>query len=253
MAGQIKRVLSIDWDYFQDVTKKQIINYPDGNETLGELNNLVWAVRYSDMYPNFDPREISINKKLYDEMMNIIKFQTKGTPARIAESHAQCYNFIKYEFNPGDIIELYNVDLHHDLFNDNEEEMNCGNWILYLMKSYEVYLSWFNRSVSLEAYKLSKKNKDMRMYTDSLDEIKHTLFDAVFLCRSGAWIPPHLDPMFEKMGNVIASRCKTRFVPDRDVLLPRSVCENMITVLNGHVKNYDETRRTYETLQSKRY
>lgn len=242
MAGNVKKVLSIDWDYFQDVTKKQICNYPDGMETLGELNNLVWAVRYSDMYPDFNPYDVKINDKLFDDMIAIIKNQKKGIPARIAESHMQCYHFVRYEFNPGDPIELYNIDMHHDLFNDNKD-LDCGNWILHLMKPYEVYLSWFNRSVSLDAYKLPKKHKNIRMYTDSLDEIRNMQFDGIFLCKSGAWIPPHLDLSFITMANAIADKCKTRFIPDRDVLLPRSACEDMITVLNGHMKNYNETRR----------
>lgn len=211
MNQKIKKVLSIDWDYFQNVTKKQIDEYPDGIETIGELNIIVWATRYSNMHPNFDPKEIRINQELYSTMLSIIRNQNKTIPAMISESHSDCYRLICQKFDTGiDTIQLYNVDLHHDMFNDNEE-LDCGNWINHVSKEFDTEVSWFNRSVSLEAYKISKKN-GMRMYTDSLDEIKDMQFDAIFLCKSSAWIPPHLDEFFRHMGSAIIDVCENTSV-----------------------------------------
>lgn len=216
--------MSIDWDYFQDVTKDQIRDYPDGHETMPTVNNIVWALRYSKTYPNFNPEDITINHNLYTHMCDIIRTQCrkhKGMPVCIALSHAYCYRFIKNLFPDEDDIELYNVDMHHDLFNDNKE-LDCGNWIHFVMRDYNTEVFWFNRDVSVEAYKLPKNRKDIRMYPDDLSLCDGVDFDAIFVCRSDPWIPPHLDEFF--IGNlkfIFGNKKYRTYIPSQEALEPR--------------------------------
>lgn len=237
----MKRVLSIDQDYFQDITKEQIQLYPDGIETSPEISLLTWAMRYTNMYPNFNPDEIKINDDLWFHMCSIIDHQyccDKTIPVRIALSHADCYRFIKEIFPDEVQLQLFNVDMHHDMFNNNKE-LDCGNWINFVMREYDVELSWFNRDVSLEGYGIYKGKSDVRMYTDDLSPLDHMTFDAIFICRSDPWIPPHLDERFIGFSRRLLGGSRTMknitYSPSQEALRPRTQYQDAADLLEGKI------------------
>jgi len=127
----------------------------------------------------------------------------------IAQSHVHAYDFVHDIVSEDDELRLVNVDMHHDIVNDNEK-LDCGNWISHLLKEYDMGLTWVANPVSLEMFGLDKDRKENRAFRGIVQknlskiEEKNYAFDGVFLCRSDIWTPPHLDSVFHSLCDTIA-------------------------------------------------
>ena len=199
------KVLSIDFDYFQDGTKEQLSMYPDGIDLPPELSDIVWAGKY--FYYGEKLRKVSINTRLYQEIIRILRRQRKDIPVMITNSHVKCYNFILGQSETN--VNLTNVDLHHDFFNDNKR-LDCGNWIGKL-KEYIVVdsIRWICREISLDVYGFTRYEEGKLMpICIGLDTIRAENFDLLFICRSDPWVPPHLDEYF----NDLLKICESHFI-----------------------------------------
>lgn len=231
------RVLSIDFDFFQDVDKDTLCEcYPDGIDLSTDLSCIVWASRYAN---DLDERlkQVSINKHLLDDLYDILYFQSPNVPVLVCQSHVNIYYFIE-ELMKEDIeqkLYIVNIDMHHDCFNDNPE-VDCGNWISHIHNNYpNVILSWIAREVSLEAYKLSAKELPVETI---LDKIKDAEFDVIFICRSDAWLPPHLDKNFDDL----LHNCRTYFknlAVEECVQVPRNISK----IFEAKNKIKEDTKR----------
>lgn len=196
------RVLSIDFDFFPDVSKKALIYYPDGLDLPTDISEIVWSTRYTS---NGCPiADITINQGLYNQMLDILSRQSFNIPVMIANSHAKAYDFIIEYYNDKPI-ELCNVDFHHDLINGNEE-MDCGNWISHLIHDYPVQdFKWIARKTAIDCYNIKKQEQTELHIEFDFQSIIEKNFDMVFLCRSDCWLPPHLDSYFD---NMVKQCCK---------------------------------------------
>jgi len=192
------KILSIDFDYFQNVTKDILRDYPDGLDLGTSLSKIVWAIRYIDGNPAKKRVEsVDLNQDLFDNVMKILSKQRSCIPVMAHQSHVDAYDFIcdEMERRNADELELFNVDFHHDIINESFT-LDCGNWIRYLKEAYpKTEVTWIARELSLEAYGLEDSTK--ALVELSLDKIQDMQFDAVFICRSDAWSPPHLDIHFQ--------------------------------------------------------
>ena len=193
------KILSIDFDYFQKVTPKIIKNYyPAGLDVSPEVSSFIW---YTEC-PDLDKlSEVTVNKEEIDNLKTLLKAQTNVKKIMVSDSHKDIYSFVK-EDSEGNNVKLYNIDMHHDLFN-NHEYLDCGNWISHLKKlTKNLDINWICNPISEECYGLDERFNGLLMH--SVDEIKENDFDYVFLCRSDAWLPPHLDTEFGALwGDVI--------------------------------------------------
>jgi hypothetical protein len=213
--------LSIDFDFFQKVKKDTILEcYPDGIDLPSALSELVWASHYASQGKYL--REVTINKTKLNEIKNILKKQNRDVPVMIAQSHVSAYDFIKE--NAGDkACDIVNIDMHHDMFNNNEN-LDCGNWIGHIMKDIKgSTITWIANRISKSTYGLTQVDDLIR--TD-FREIKDRKFDLIFLCRSDNWIPPHLDIYFYDIYKTMRSHFNELIVQN-DVLTIRD-CNSMI-------------------------
>lgn len=222
-------VLSIDFDYFQNVTKDVLYAYPDGVDNNTELSEFVWGGIYGGI--NADKiKKVTIRKDEINLMKQIFSNQKKQMPVMITNSHKHIYDFIHQYADTNEPLRLINIDMHHDMFNDNAEReipvLDCGNWVTFIVNEYKTDFTWIANPVSSEIFGLDKidteENID-RMIPLSVNCIKNMQFDAIFMCRSDTWTPPHLDRYFselcgcllKKFGEVYAE--KNIFEPRKDV------------------------------------
>lgn len=199
------RVLSIDFDYFQKVTKEQLAFYPDGIDHDTELSEIIWGARYATNGENI--RKVGIMEDELDKLESLLLETNKDSPVMVANSHIHIYDFIHDHQRDGEQIKLINIDMHHDFINDNPE-LDCGNWVSHLAKEQmdagnKIAFNWIANPISLDVYGFETDNILGQLVLPSLDSIKGKKFDAVFLCRSDTWTPPHLDKYFAEVCGII--------------------------------------------------
>lgn len=233
------RVLSIDFDYFQKASAHTLMNcYPDGVDLESKVSEFVWMSHYA--FKREELETVTIHKKHLREMAQIIKAQLPATPCLVAQSHIHCFDFIKEHYGAGKYssCRLYNVDMHHDLFNDNEE-LDCGNWIGHLKEEIPTDVTWIANPISKKIYGL----QEFDIIKEDLSVLKGKQFDLVFLCRSDAWLPPHLDDYFDDFLNLL---CRTfdNVLGETQIREPRNLAEIY--------ENAEAQRKFFENMKKKK-
>lgn len=186
-------ILSIDWDYFIDATKKQRASlFPDGGtEALPiGIQEAIWVARYTN--PHLE--KISTLHDELEELRKIIEEGAdKNTIFMIADSHEYIYSFINGYTKTDSILHLSNIDFHHDCFGKSRK-VHCGNWLSHMMKNAlaSSTFEWIAREDSL-----IEKINGLKLIKEDFSSLKKN-WDLVFICRSGMWSPPHLDDEFAK-------------------------------------------------------
>lgn len=214
------KVLSIDFDFFQKVCKDTILEcYPDGHDLPTKLSCIVWGSRYAFQKEKLLNVEADVEN--IEKIKDIISHMRYYSPVMICNSHKYCYNFISqnYDSNIYDGVELVNIDMHHDLFNDNPE-LDCGNWISHVMEKFPCEVSWICNSISKDVYGID--NKRFALIKEDFSDIYDETFDALFLCRSDAWLPPHLDKNFDDLFQYICENFDS-IIKDKNIAIPRDV------------------------------
>ena len=241
------KVLSIDWDYFQMVSKEQLSYYPDGIDLGRELSEIVWSGHY-EAYPGLT--DIAVNETEYRLVHELISRQEQNIPVMIANSHALAYGFILDNLYPGEKVVLTNIDMHQDIVNDNEK-LDCGNWIGHLLingyvtkpsnKSGRHSLTWIHNPVSFKAYGMDNLTGDWGEVISAIDggttidPLLESQYDLIFIAQSDTWSPPHLDPYFCKL----VWHCKNHFSTvcvEEGIDSPRRITPIKIDRRNNHEK-----------------
>jgi len=202
------KILSIDFDYFQNVTKEQISLCPDGVDNPTYLSEIIWGNHYAA--DGDELKKIGLLNDEYNSLISLLSKQKSDIPVMIANSHVNIYDFINENLSKGEELYIYNVDLHHDMINENEG-LDCGNWIGYIMEERNAlklmtYFAWVHNPISLKMYGIedlfAEYDLQNRLYS-SVKRLSKKKFDAIFLCRSDTWTPPHLDEYFAKLCDTI--------------------------------------------------
>lgn len=234
MLNRKLRVLSIDFDFFQNVDKDTMrYCYPDGVDLPTHLSTIVWGSKYSIGYKCVDKiKAVTIDVPLFSAMLNILDKQESDTPMLIAQSHVSIYDFIHKYAKMFNGVSIVNIDMHHDLFNDNPE-LDCGNWLMHIANDFENRtFNWITREVAVDCYGI--KPEDNLKTEFDLSKIQDAEFDIIFLCRSDNWLPPHLDEWFDKMLKFCTNKF-TNVVGEKCILKPRD--------LSGIIEAEDEIFR----------
>jgi len=231
------RVLSIDFDYFQVVDKDTVQScYPDGIDLDTSLSTIVWASHYAIPSQKEKLDKVFCNQEELRLIQHILNNNCKATaPVCIANSHVHIYDFIheSMESFAATSVDVTNVDMHHDLFNDNPY-LDCGNWLMHIHNEIQnTRISWVANPVSEEVYGFNDQLKSMVLNT--LESIKDRKFDIVFLCRSDNWLPPHLDNEFQELVDFIVRKFKTIRI-DPQVKKPREL-EKFARLLSNQEHN----------------
>lgn len=190
------RILSIDFDYFVDATmEERVMCFPDGNDNLSEqMTQYLWERRYS-FHDNL--KDIGVIKD-YDKMCEFFKDLNYGR-VLFADSHREIQHLFS-EIKSDEELELINVDFHHDMYITGGDNLDCGNWLRFLLDlKPNTKVTWVRREDSdLD----SLSGEFPHYHTTDITEVQGD-FDLVFVCFSSPWTPPHLFNDFLKMcGNL---------------------------------------------------
>lgn len=200
-------VLSIDFDFFQNIPYDTLSAFPDGIDLPLGISNLVWSARY--IHYSEQLQKVRFDEEYFSLLKEILMKQSSNIPVMIAGSHKEAYKFIHYinRNRKNGRINLTNVDLHHDLDNGNEA-VDCGNWIGFLLNEHLLYnFTWIAKPLSQEVYGLSDNDMNGFHAHFDLSKISDTKFDAVFICKSNPWVLPDFDPYFAELVKL----CKDHF------------------------------------------
>lgn len=181
-------ILSVDYDYLQNVTVNQIKLYPDGIDMTLDESLKAWESSISKLKYSYLINSIMND---YEKLFFIANIIAANSPALMKESytHKDIYDFIIKNTTPDDTLNLYHLDMHHDAINNNNE-LDCGNWCSFLNKERHLNLYWYPNPVSIDMYGLG--NEFLPYVHNDLYDIKAIKFDMIFLCMSPCWVPPHL-------------------------------------------------------------
>lgn len=199
MSEQVN-LLSIDWDYFINASSFDRANlFPDGgNENLPDhIKNVVWSSHYIDG----SLKKISVDKTAVDILRKCLKKNLNpGSKIWVYDSHKYAYNHFVSEITQSPCkVNICNVDFHHDIYNLGDDEIDCGNWLRLLLNDCNIaHATWICRDDSD-----MPETGDSLSVSNDLNSILEKSWDAVFICRSSMWSPPHLDKDFIKILNLV--------------------------------------------------
>ena len=120
----------------------------------------------------------------------------------IAESNSNAVSPVVAE----GVDEIWLYDAHHDCGyrGEDEEELlseglfSCENWLMYYASQFidcevhQRYPSWYPNALTTDMQPALEIDRQV----DHADNRPDVTFDRVFVCRSGAWVPPWLDHDF---------------------------------------------------------
>ena len=224
----MKNILSIDFDYFQSVTEQQVVGlYPDGLDLPTGISTIVWAQHFANPKCEAELLKIKAPQQKLQVLRGCLRKQHSTTPVMMVNSHIHIFNFIKGLFNTNEELNVVNIDMHHDIANDNSN-LDCGNWVSQLKKVYpRVNLTWIQNPVSAKMFPVPKGFKCLE--TTDLTTIRNYKYDAIFLCRSDNWLCPTLDADFTDLYFTIAAKFKNVQV-ERGIERPRDIMTQALEV-----------------------
>lgn len=200
-------VLSIDWDFFINANySERYFIFPDsGNELLNkELQAYVWSKSYT--HKTLNAYNFIPDANLLKKLKALIDIGiSKSTKILIADKHENIYDFIEENYkehkaktSDSEPIYIANIDYHHDVF-DVGETLNSGNWFRRIMEKYsnEGIFTWVAKRDSAD-YIHDAMLPDLSIQYEDFSGISGKSWDAIFICRSSMWSPPHLDDDFTK-------------------------------------------------------
>lgn len=251
------KVLSVDFDYFSNVDSKTIaFYYPDGVDLTTKISEFVWASRYCHFNGQYDRIMAIKNSSLLLHTLHQILWDQndKRIKCVVANSHAYIYSAIESLVRPGQEIEIDHIDFHHDCCNESNS-IDCGNWLSYVINDHPgSTATWFTR---LEGYDGQKKPDDIRKYVtdivmDDLDCLVGKQYDLIFLCRSDAWTPPHLDQDFQDLVDILSTMfynvsCQVCVNQPRDMENVFSLAEQMDSQFRTLSETLEKTREEEAT------
>jgi hypothetical protein len=215
----MKRLLVVDWDYFyprgfemndeycavMEARGDSVWNYDWGHQENGMFIEMMWPIRASGfMRRGVDPLPSTTG----EEITFWEQFSFAGdVEVFVGESNSYAaHPFVTGEEGSTDINEVWLYDAHHDCGyrgHDPHEvvekgEYECGNWMMLywshgarLYVRYPTWAEWKKREFRMDLPKRSVNRRTAAPTNGPKGPI-----DRVFICRSGAWVPPWVDEKF---------------------------------------------------------
>ena len=232
-------ILSIDYDFFQNTELETMTKfYPDGHDLPTSLTEITWADYYVNPRSAKRLEKVTLNREELDICKDLLCKQSGDIPVLIVNSHRHIYEFIHEFCEIDDMHTLDHVDMHHDMFNENDK-IDCGNWLRFILDEYgteNMLVQWVSNPLSFEAFGIADKIKTEGINTPtSMACLQEKIYDMIFICRSDTWSPPHLDNGFAEL----VETAKNHFYIikiEESVMKPRNL-EPVISQLNEVYKN----------------
>jgi hypothetical protein len=195
----MKRVLSVDWDFFfpvPDADPQVWALYDWGHREAPFFITSLWYSRGSGFLINGLPLPgLSGEEKTFWNRFDL----SQVGAVQVAESHSQLVELISRRD------EIVNYDAHHDAGYGGRKyedtfEVTCEDWGRYAAESLNcqvktVYPRWRKDLHCCDETEPESKKVEI-VYDDGQPDPES--FDEVFVCRSGAWVPSWLDDQFDR-------------------------------------------------------
>lgn len=179
----IRRILSIDFDYFLDTDlDTRNLKFPDGEDGMTD-DKLVelWNYFYNK-YPEI--ADIGVIKPFFNFCEDLSKL--KRGAVYFAESHREIARFFPV-IESEEHLEVVNIDFHHDNYAGGSQ-LDCSNWVRHLKEfKPNAHIKWIRREDSETASLFGDFP-----YEHTEDLTIDGEFDYIFICFSPEWTPPHL-------------------------------------------------------------
>jgi hypothetical protein len=192
----MKRLLSVDWDYFFPIPNSDDetwLLYDWGHkEAPLFMGSMLWYSRDA----LFQARGLS--RPTVNDQWKTFWSRVEIDPQAemvFGESHS----WAAAQEIAEDVTEVWSFDAHHDLgynLHDLEDAVQgsytCGTWLVHYVKNgakvHVRYPEW--KDPEEDGRPKIGQLHDLATY-DPLERLP--IFDRVFVCRSGAWVPPWCD------------------------------------------------------------
>lgn len=217
----MKTILSIDFDFWAE---HDVLSCDFGHRESPFFIETMWSCRAAYMFMR-DARwkpssmvRVSRNEPAPRDFRDYlseqcsVRFNADGELS-IAESHASIVPWLDTHF-ANDTLQIINVDAHCDwgYSGSSGDAVDCGEWVRTLVEDCRIarivqqYPSWN----TLDWSDVFERRRDVWSERGIDIEVSHGLnggwldgggidVDGVFICRSGAWVPPWLDGHFEQL------------------------------------------------------
>ena len=184
----MKRILSIDFDYFisTDLETRET-KFPDGVDELPQAEiERQWNYFYNE-YPEIaDIPVINAFHVCCEELSKL-----RSGEVFIAESHKDIAKLFPL-IDPEEDLEVINIDFHHDNYISGGSKVDCANWVRHLKDLFpKAQVKWIRREDSAVS---SLTGEFPYEHTEAF--YFKGEFDYIFLCFSPEWTPPHLRMYF---------------------------------------------------------
>lgn len=237
-------VLSIDFDYFQKTTEELLaVCYPDGHDLPTDISKIIWMGYYGDPKTKDKMKQIRCDNQKVNQVIRTLLKQPdiRDIPMIAVNSHKNIITFIEdiCLIAPYEPLQVTNLDMHHDAFH-SDKSLNCGNWVIYLFNHYMNFqYTWVQNPISDKIYPIKDEYiKNHTKITNDLTSALNHHFDAIFLCRSDIWLPPHLDTDFAELLSAFRKANKQLYTTS-DISVPRDMArfieDYKKTLYNHHI------------------
>jgi len=200
----VKAVLSIDFDYFIDVSSlERDIYFPYMSDEVPDgLLKSIWDERYRQ-WPQLS--EIGVIDDFYILKDYLTALQIPGENFTDADDHKHIMQLL--EKIPRNLqLMVVNIDFHHDYYHyyKGEDYCNCGNWLRRLVEERPgTMVKWIRRK---DSQIMCLDGEFPFEHTEDIKSIYHDKFDYVFICRSPEWSPPHLINKYKELTSIFEAK-----------------------------------------------
>jgi hypothetical protein len=212
-------VISLDFDFWMEMPESE--NYDWSMREVPFFLDHIWMIRAMDAFargvdlreqcnlPKDEPSPVEFSQLLIDHKLKV----RKDTVA-ISESHMVAYKW----FSRLKDLHIIHIDAHHDFgYVEGMRELNCDNWVKYLVDKGKVkkitliYPKWRLRQTNEweggGKESAEKLGVDVDVCYGLKESLPHNLkIRKMFICRSGAWVPPWMDKYFMNIIHNLMSR-----------------------------------------------
>ena len=202
-------LLSVDWDYFFDLSGEKtdqwaLYDWGHSEKWGSDLLGVIWQSRAI----GFTHYGLPLPTTTGEEATFWSRFRfSEDAELYVAESHKAAISPVVAE----GITEVWNYDAHHDAGYDkaalltvmNDQRVSCQDWLLgYKVTNGLTGKNMHVRYPKWRAYALKEEpTPPLKGIDRAVDdgEPVDTIFDRVFIARSGAWTPPWVDEQFQEL------------------------------------------------------
>ncbi len=223
--------LSIDWDFFS----REEEEWDFGHDETQTFFDIAWTARASMFLAQGQDLREETALHHADPMPSRFFASLRRAGYRfdnvrrvvVADSHKWAYQVFDRRVNPGphtSTCRIVHFDAHHDLIYGGLEAQkclkadhpDCGNWHLLTLARYDhlrsliVYPSWkgtqewdlhrdiLTGSAGFKMRRYIEAKTKVCVWPDPRVEKMAGDVEMIFICRSGAWVPPWHDGAFRK-------------------------------------------------------